>query len=108
MQTWFSCSNPRTLKFRPAQFNDGESAVKLWNIFGFHASTDMGEVINKIDDSTFLRSDGTVYRQEGHLITGSDGSVLSVLDTDPHASSGHTGMAVTTYAGSRSSLDDDW
>ena len=82
--------------------------MKLWNIFDSLATTDSGEVINKIDDSTFVRSDGTVYRQEGNLITGSDGSVMTVLDTDPHTCSGHAGMAVTTYAGSRSSLDDDW
>ncbi len=82
--------------------------MKFWNIFDSLATTNKGEVINKIDDSTFLRSDGTVYRQEGQLITGSDGSVMTVLDIDPHASSGHSGMAVTTFAGSRSSLDDDW
>lgn len=96
------------LKFRPAQFNDVESAMKFWNIFGSLASSDTGEVINKIDDSTFFRSDGMVFRQQGQLITGSDGSVLNVVDTDPHASTGRSGMAVTTYAGSRSSLDDDW
>ena len=82
--------------------------MKFWNIFDSLATTDRGEVINKIDDSTFLRSDGTVYRQEGSLITGSDGSVLSVLEMDPHASSGHAGMAVTTFEGSRSRLDDEW
>jgi hypothetical protein len=96
------------LKFSQPQLDDWEKAMKFWNIFDSLATTDRGEVINKIDDSTFLRSDGTVYRQEGHLITGSDGSVMTVLDIDPHASSGHAGMAVTTYAGSRSSLDDEW
>ena len=82
--------------------------MKFWNIFGSLASTDTGEVINKIDDSTFLRSDGTVYRQEGHLITGSDGSVMTVLDTGACTDSGHPVMAVTTFSGSRSHLGEDW
>jgi hypothetical protein len=92
--------------FRPALFNDGDSAMKFWNIFGFLASTDTGEVINKIDDSTFLRNDGTVYRQEGNLITGSDGSVMSVVDTGANAGSDLPGMAVTTFSGFRK--DDEW
>jgi hypothetical protein len=94
------------LKFRPAQFNDGESAMKFWNIFDSLATTDRGEVINKIDDSTFLRNDGTVYRQEGNLITGSDGSVMSVMDTGADAGSGLSSMAVTTFGGFRK--EDDW
>jgi hypothetical protein len=93
-------------KFRLAQFNDGESAVKFWNIFGSLASTDTGEIINKIDDSTFLRNDGTVYRQQGNLITGSDGSVMSVVDSGAEAGSGLPGMAVTTFGGFRK--DEDW
>jgi hypothetical protein len=80
--------------------------MKFWNIFGSLASTDTGEVINRIDDSTFLRNDGTVYRQEGNLITGSDGSVLNVVDTGADTSSGLPGMAVTTYSGF--SKDEDW
>jgi hypothetical protein len=80
--------------------------MKFWNIFGSLASTDTGEVINKMDDSTFLRNDGTVYRQEGNLITGSDGSVMSVVDTGADASSGLPGMAVTTLGGVRT--DDEW
>ena len=80
--------------------------MKFWNIFGSLASTDTGEVINKIDDSTFLRNDGTVYRQEGNLITGSDGSVMSVVDTGADAGSGLSCMAVTTFGGFR--RDDDW
>ena len=80
--------------------------MKFWNIFGSLASTDTGEVINKIDDSTFLRNDGTVYRQEGNLITGSDGSVMSVVDTGADAGSGLPSMAVTTFGGFRK--DDEW
>lgn len=96
------------LKYKRPQFNDWEKAMKFWNIFGSLATTDKGEVINKIDDSTFVRSDGTVYRQEGHLITGSDGSVMTVLDTGTDIDSGHPGMAVTTFSGSRSHLGEDW
>jgi hypothetical protein len=80
--------------------------MKFWNIFGPLASTDTGEVINKIDDSTFLRNQGTVYRQEGNLITGSDGSVMSVVDTGADAGSGLPSMAVTTFGGFR--RDDEW
>ena len=80
--------------------------MKFWNIFGSLASTDTGEVINKIDDSTFLRNDGTVYRRDGNLITGSDGSVMSVVDTGADASSGQPGIAVTTFGGF--CKDDEW
>jgi hypothetical protein len=80
--------------------------MKFWNLFSSFASTDTGEVINKTNDSMFLRSDGTVYRQEGNLITGSDGSVLNVVDTGDDTSSGSPGMAVTTYSGL--SRDEDW
>ncbi len=80
--------------------------MKFWNIFGSLASTDTGEVINKVDDSTFLRNDGTVYRQEGNLITGSDGSVMSIVDTGADAGSGPPGMAVTNFGGFR--RNDEW
>jgi hypothetical protein len=80
--------------------------MKFWNLFNSFASTDTGEVINKTNDSMLLRSDGTVYRQEGNLITGSDGSVLNVVDTGGDTGSGFPGMAVTTYSGF--SKDDDW
>ena len=80
--------------------------MKFWNIFGSLASTDTGEVINKIDDTTFLRTDGTVYRQQDNLITGSDGSVMTVLDTGADVDSGHPRMAVTTFGGIRTG--DDW
>jgi hypothetical protein len=76
--------------------------MKFWNIFGSLASTDTGEVINKIDDSTFIRNDGTVYRQVGNLITGSDGSVMSVVDTGTGIDNSLPSMAVTTYGGFRS------
>ena len=96
------------LMYKRPQFNDWDTAIKFWNIFGSLANTDTGEVINKIDDSTFLRSDGTVYRQVRHLITGSDGSVMTVLDTGSDKDSGHPGMAVTTFSGSGSHLGEDW
>jgi hypothetical protein len=94
------------LKFSQPPLDDWEKAMKFWNIFDSLATTDRGEVINKIDDSTFLRSDGTVYRQEGNLITGSDGSVMSVVDTGADAGSGLPGMAITTFGGFR--RDDEW
>lgn len=80
--------------------------MKFWNIFDSLATTDRGEVINKMDDSSFIRNDGTVYRQEGSLITGSDGSVMSVMDTGADAGSGLSSMAVTTFGGFRK--DEDW
>lgn len=80
--------------------------MKFWNIFGALASTSTGEVINKIDDLTFLRNDGAVYRQEGNLITDSDGSAISVVDTGADAGSGRPSMAVTTFGGFRK--DEDW
>lgn len=86
--------------------------MKFWNIFSAFASTNSGEVIHKVDDATFLASDGTVYHQQGHLITGSDGSVLTVLDSGVDANhaedadSRPAGIAVSTFGGIRSG--DDW
>ena len=73
--------------------------MKLWNIFESFVSTDSGEVINKINDHMYLRANGTVYREQGNLITGSDGSVMSLLDTGDVADSAAPRIAVNTYAG---------
>ena len=34
--------------------------MRFWNIFDWFVSTDKAEVINKIDDHTYLRANGTV------------------------------------------------
>lgn len=73
--------------------------MKLWNIFDWFVSTDNGEIVNKIDDLTYLRSDGTVYREQDNLITGSDGSVMTLLDTGGATQSGSPRMAIRTYSG---------
>lgn len=80
--------------------------MRFWNIFDWFVSTDKAEVINKIDDHTYLRANGTVYREQGDLITGSDGSVMTLLDGGQESDSGLPRIAVRTCAGG--DRDPEW
>ena len=51
--------------------------MSFWNIFGRLAVSDQGETIQKVSDSTFISSKGTVYTSTGKYTNGSDGSVFT-------------------------------
>lgn len=49
--------------------------MSIWQMFKNFATSERGEVINRIDDSHLLSQGGTVYTHFGNNIVGSDGSV---------------------------------
>ena len=54
--------------------------MSFWRIFDRFAVTDKDDVINKVSSGTYVATDGTVFTQQGSLITGSDGSLFSMVD----------------------------
>ena len=82
--------------------------MSFWNIFGKTATSDTGEVIQKVSDSTFVSSTGTVYNRFGSTTTGSDGSVYTSMDpfsTDGSVRMGNTASEIGSVF-NRS--DDQW
>ena len=53
--------------------------MAFWNIFKDFIATDKGQVINKVGDDTWLDQNGTVFRRQDNIITGSDGSIHNVV-----------------------------
>ena len=53
--------------------------MSFWNIFGRFATSDTGETIQKISDTTSILSDGTTYTKMGSTTVGSDGSVFTQM-----------------------------
>ena len=53
--------------------------MSFWNIFGRFATSDTGETIQKISDTTSISSDGTTYTKMGSTTVGSDGSVFTQM-----------------------------
>ena len=71
--------------------------MSFWNIFGKTAISDTGETIQKVSDSTFISSDGTVYNRMGNTTSGSDGSVYTQMgpfSTDGSVRQGHTATGI--------------
>lgn len=54
--------------------------MSFWNLFSRFATTDTGEVINRVGDDTYVTSSGKVFRQIGDNIIGSDGSTMHVVN----------------------------
>ena len=48
--------------------------MNIWNIFGRFATSNAGETIHKVSDTTSVSSNGTVYTTTGPFTHGSDGS----------------------------------
>ena len=53
--------------------------MSLWSIFGKTAVSYTGETIQKVSNSTYISSNGTVYNTVGNTTTGSDGSVYTQM-----------------------------
>jgi len=53
--------------------------MSFWNIFGKFATSDTGESIQKVSNTTSIASDGTIYTKMGSTTVGSDGSVFTQM-----------------------------
>ncbi len=82
--------------------------MRFWNIFGNTATSDTGEVIQKVSDSTFVSSTGTVYNRFGSTTTGSDGSVYTAMDSFSTDGSVRMGNTATGIGSVFNHSDDKW
>lgn len=80
--------------------------MKLWNFFSLFASSSEGDVINKVNDQTYMGTDGTVFRRQGSVITGSDGSIINVIDAGSDGDGASPRMGIQTFDGYRN--EHDW
>ncbi len=80
--------------------------MKLWNFFSQFASSSEGDVINKVNDQTYMGTDGTVFRRQGSVITGSDGSIINLLDAGSDVDRTSPRMGVQTFDGYNN--DGNW
>lgn len=81
----------------------------IWNIFGSSATSDEGETVHKISETTSVSSNGTVYTTMGPFTHGSDGS--DYTQTGSFSSDGSTRMgSIATGLGAvfiKSHRDED-
>jgi hypothetical protein len=81
----------------------------IWNIFGWFATSDKGETIHKVSETTSVSSNGTVYTTMGPFTHGSDGSEYT--QTCSFSSDGSTRMgSIATGLGAvfiKSHRDED-
>jgi hypothetical protein len=66
----------------------------IWKMFGWFATSDKGETIHRVSDTTSLSSKGTVYNTIGPFIHGSDGSEFTQMGN--FSSDGSTRFGNTT------------
>lgn len=67
--------------------------MSFWNIFGKFATSDTGETIQKLSDTTSISSIGTTYTKIGSTTVGSDGSVFTQMGS--FSTDGSTRMGCT-------------
>ena len=53
--------------------------MSIWQIFGKYATSDHGETIQRVSDTTSVSSDGTTYTRMGSTTVGSDGSTFTQM-----------------------------
>lgn len=63
--------------------------------FGIFATSDTGETIQKISDTTIISSDGATYTKMGSTTVGSDGSVFTQMGSFSSDGSTRVGSTVT-------------
>ena len=83
--------------------------MSLWSIFGKTAVSDTGETIQKVSNSTYISSNGTVYNTVGNTTTGSDGSVYTQMgpfSTDGSVRRGHTANGIGSVFDSHKHLSE--
>ncbi len=79
--------------------------MSFWNIFDRFASSDKGEMIQKVSDTTSISSDGTTYTKMGSTTVGSDGSVFTQMgsfSTDGSTRMGSTATGLGSVFNDRS------
>ncbi|PIT77896.1 hypothetical protein [Limnohabitans sp. G3-2] len=85
--------------------------MDIWNIFGWFATSDKGESIHKVSETTSVSSNGTVYTTMGPFTHGSDGS--DYTQTGSFSSDGSnrmgsiaTGLGAVFIKSHRDEVDD--
>ena len=82
--------------------------MSFWNIFGKFATSDTGETIQKVSDTTSIASDGTIYTKMGSTTVGSDGSVFTQMgdfSTDGSTRMGNTATGLGSVFNDRTQND---
>ena len=81
--------------------------MSIWQIFGKYATSDHGESIYRVSDTTSVSSDGTTYTRMGSTIVGSDGSMFTQMGS--FSTDGSTRMGSTaTGLGAVFNKKDAW
>jgi hypothetical protein len=81
--------------------------MAFWQIFGKSAVSDQGETIQRLDDSTSVSSNGTVFSHMGSTTLGSDGSVFTQMGS--FSSDGSSRMSITaTGLGAVFNKKEEW
>lgn len=76
-----------------------EMSMSFWNIFGRFATSDTGQTIQKVSETTSVASDGTIYTKMGSTTVGSDGSVFTQMGSFSSDGSTRIGNSSTGLGG---------
>ena len=68
--------------------------MSFWKIYDKSAVSDQGETIQRLGDTTSVRSKGTVFSHMGSTTLGSDGSIFTQMGS--FSSDGSSRMGDTT------------
>ena len=69
--------------------------MSFWQILGRFAVSGTGETLQKVSDTTSVKSDGTTYTKMGSTTVGSDGSVFTQMGNFSTDGSTRMGNATT-------------
>ncbi len=69
--------------------------MSIWQIFGKYATSDHGETIHRVSDTTSVSSDGTTYTRMGSITVGSDGSTFTQMGSFSSDGSKRMGSSAT-------------
>ena len=69
--------------------------MSIWQIFGKYATSNHGETIQRVSDTTSVSSDGTTYTHMGSTTVGSDGSTFTQMGSFSTDSSTRMGSSAT-------------
>jgi hypothetical protein len=81
--------------------------MSFWNIFGKFATSDTGETIQKVSDTTSIASDGTIYTKMGSTTVGSDGSVFTQMGNFSTDGSTRMGSSATGLGAVFNEIEED-